>query len=173
MTWILEVCGSNDAKSEVHDCNANLSLNSNWCEKLTLSSEWTLLMLPFWPDQALLLYVCHEYEKSAREDQANREATSNVYWSIWDGSKQNWVVDGSDAKSTALFNGHNARKLRTIIKKASARWRFRVQTYIKPFFNCIVILLFCKDWNVVILFHLNFYKRYVRLVELNFWIKIV
>ena len=67
-------------------------------------------MLPFWPDQALLLYVCHEYEKSAREDQANREATSNVYWSIWDGSKQNWVVDGSDAKSTALFNGHNARK---------------------------------------------------------------
>ena len=58
-------------------------------------------MLPFWPDQALLLYVCHEYEKSAREDQANREATSNVYWSIWDGSKQNWVVDGSDAKSTA------------------------------------------------------------------------
>ena len=67
-------------------------------------------MLPFWPDQALLLYVCHEYEKSAREDQANREATSNVYWSIWDGSKQNWVVDGSDAKSTALFNGYNARK---------------------------------------------------------------
>ena len=58
-------------------------------------------MLPFWPDQALLLYVCHEYEKSAREDQANREATSNVYWSIWDGSKQNWVVDGSDAKSIA------------------------------------------------------------------------
>ena len=80
-------------------------------------------MLPFWPDQALLLYVCHEYEKSAREDQANREATSNVYWSIWDGSKQNWVVDGSDAKSTAL-NGHNARKQDNNTQNASARWRF-------------------------------------------------
>ena len=81
-------------------------------------------MLPFWPDQALLLYVCHEYKKSAREDQANREATSNVYWSIWDGSKQNWVVDGSDAKSTAGLTDIMPEKKDNNKKNASARWRF-------------------------------------------------